>query len=130
MTKRICIDLDGVIAQLKKADETYEEVKPVPGAIDKLKKLKKHGFYIIIYTARHMKTCKGNQGLVIKRLGKITLDWLEKYNIPYDEIFFGKPWADIYIDDNAFRFTSWDKIKDDGTNLPASKEKQLRQNRK
>lgn len=126
---RICIDLDGVIAQLKKEDESYEDVKPIERAIEKIKKLKENGHYIIIYTARHMKSCNGNIGKVIANIGKITLEWLEKYQIPYDEIVFGKPWADIYIDDNGYRFEGWDKISDDGSNLPISKEEQMRKKR-
>ena len=123
---RICIDLDGVIAELKKENESYSDVKPVKGAIDKIKKLKENGHYIIIHTARHMKTCDGNVYKVLTKVGKVTLDWLEKYQIPYDEIVFGKPWADIYIDDNGYRFKNWDEISDDGNSLPVSNEKKLR----
>jgi hypothetical protein len=72
-----------------------------------------------------MKTCQGNLGMVTARISLITLKWLEKYDIPYDEIYFGKPHADVYIDDNAYRFNSWDEISSNGDNLPVSKEKQL-----
>jgi capsule biosynthesis phosphatase len=123
---RICIDLDGVIAELKKENETYADVKPISGVVEKIRKLKENGHYIIIYTARHMKTCDGNVSKVLAKIGKITLDWLEKYQIPYDEIVFGKPWADIYIDDNGFRFKNWNEINEDGSNLPISNEKKLR----
>ena len=37
---RICIDLDGVIANLKKGKETYSEVIPVKGAVEKIQSLK------------------------------------------------------------------------------------------
>lgn len=123
---RICIDLDGVICQLRKENEKYQELKPVNGAIDKITQLKETGHYIIIYTARRMKTHNANTAKVIADIGKVTLDWLDKYNIPYDEIMFGKPWADIYIDDNAFRFSSWSEINNDGSNLPKSHEKTVR----
>jgi capsule biosynthesis phosphatase len=119
---RICIDLDGVISQLKKEGQTYDQLEPVPGAIEKMKQLKAAGHYIIIQTARHMKTCDGNVGRVQARIAAITLNWLEKHKIPYDEIYFGKPWAQIYIDDNCFRFENWDQIAGDGSNFPANKE--------
>lgn len=122
---RICIDLDGVICTIKQANETYADVKPIEGAIDKLKKLRENGHYIIIHTARHMKTCNGNVGMVISRIGAITLKWLADHNVEYDEIFFGKPWAELYIDDNAFRFMSWNDIEDDGGNLPRSTESKI-----
>ena len=123
---RICIDLDGVICNLRKENESYEDLLPVEGAIDKLLSLKASGHYIIIHTARRMKTHNANVAKVIADIGKVTLDWLAKYNIIYDEILFGKPWADIYIDDNAFRFDNWDEISSDATSLPISHEKTVK----
>ena len=120
---RICIDLDGVIADFKKEGQTYVDVELIEGAKEKVKALKKNGHYIILYSARHMKTCNGNTGLVMAKVGHITLNWLKKHNIPYDEIHFGKPWADVYIDDNALRFENWNQIDCDGSNLPLSNEK-------
>lgn len=123
---RICIDLDGVICELKKGNESYADLNPVPGSVDNIKHLKNEGHYIIIHTARRMKTHKSNKGRLLKDVGKITLDWLEKYNVEYDEIYFGKPWANVYIDDNAFRFETWDKIDGKGKNLPASNESKIK----
>ena len=72
-----------------------------------------------------MKTCEGNVGQVIARQGAVTLDWLARHGIEYDEFHFGKPHADVYIDDNALRFDGWDSIAADGSSLPASAEKRL-----
>lgn len=119
---RICLDLDGVIAELKKPGQTYRDILPVPGAVGKIRELKEAGHYLIIQTARHMKTCAANVGQVNARIAKDTLDWLEAHGIPYDEIHFGKPWAQIYIDDNGFRFKDWAEIVGDGSNLPANRE--------
>lgn len=95
------------------------------GAVEKLKELKAAGHTIIISTGRHMKTCQGNVGLVLARQGQVTLEWLARYGIPYDEIYFGKPWADIYIDDNALRFTCWNDIPEDASELPVQNEKAM-----
>lgn len=122
---RICIDLDGVICELKKPGQSYADLQPMPGAIEKLRGLKAAGHYLIIHTARHMKTCEGNVGRVIARQGHVTLSWLAKHGIEYDEIHFGKPHAQVYIDDNALRFSGWDKIKPDGSSLPNSTEHEL-----
>jgi len=51
--------------------------------------------------ARRMKTHNGNVSKVIKDIGKITFDTLDKFNIQYDELCFGKPHANFYIDDLA-----------------------------
>ena len=124
--RRICFDLDGVICELKRPEESYFDVLPKPGAVEYLNKLKENGDYIIIHTARHMKTCEGNVGKVIQRVGKQTIDWLEKYNIPYDELYFGKPWAEIYIDDNGFRFTDWTNMPLNSEDLPKWAEKSVK----
>ena len=123
---RICIDLDGVIAGFKKEGETYLDIAPIEGAIEKMRKLKENGHYLIIFTARHMKTCDGDMGKVIAKIGKMTLDWLAKYEVPYDEIYFGKPWAHVYIDDNAFRFKSWEEIGKDCQGLPLNNKELLK----
>ncbi len=119
----ICVDLDGVVAAFKTEGQSYAEVQPLPGAVEKLRQLKASGHRIILHSARHMKTCQGNVGLVVARVGGLTLDWLKRHEVPYDEIYFGKPWADVYIDDNAFRFQAWSEIAGDGSNLPVSNEK-------
>ena len=121
---RICIDVDGVICELRILGEAYDNLKPISGAVEKIKSLKAAGHNIILYTARHMETCGGNVGKVLSLQGATTLGWLTKHEIEYDEIYFGKPYADVYIDDNALRFESWDAIDGDGSSLPMSSEKQ------
>lgn len=107
---RIVIDLDGTICPIKEKHESYADLKPLPGAIDKLKEMRSEGHYLIIQTARNMATQESNLGKVMKNIGKVTLEWLERYEVPYDEIYFGKPNAQLYIDDRAFRFTSWKEV--------------------
>ncbi|NQU03930.1 MAG: capsular biosynthesis protein [Syntrophaceae bacterium] len=118
---RICIDIDGVICKLRRTGEAYGNLKPVQGAIENIKRLKTAGHCIILYTARHMKTCRGNVGKVIALQAATTLEWLARHGIEYDEIHFGKPYADVYIDDNALRFESWEAIESDDS-LPMSSE--------
>jgi capsule biosynthesis phosphatase len=119
---RICFDLDGVLCELRKPDQSYADVQPIPGAAEKLAALRNSGHEIVIATARHMKTCEHSVGKVVARQGKMTLDWLERHGFVYDEIWFGKPHCDIYIDDNAYRFTCMAEIADDASNLPRSNE--------
>ena len=45
---RIVLDLDGVICELKKPNETYLEVKPNEDVVSKMKEWKKEGHYLII----------------------------------------------------------------------------------
>lgn len=119
---RICVDLDGVICRLREPGQAYADLEPVPGAVEKVRALRAAGHYIILYTARHMKTCAGNVGMVVARQGAVTLEWLARHGVEYDEIYFGKPHADVYIDDNAVRFSGWEEIDGEGAHLPQSAE--------
>ena len=107
---RIVFDLDGVICELKKPSESYSEVIPKKKVIQKMRNLKDDGHYLIIHTGRHMRTCNGDVEKVIEKIGKVTEDWLEKWQVPYDEIIFGKPYADIYIDDLGVEFSTNEKL--------------------
>jgi capsule biosynthesis phosphatase len=100
--KRICFDLDNTLVTYPMVNGDYTTVKPIEKNIIFLKYLKSFGNTIIIYTARRMKTHNGNIGKINSDIGKITFETLDKFNIPYDEIYFGKPYADYYIDDLAF----------------------------
>lgn len=99
---RFCFDLDNTLFKYRLPDEKYSDIKPIKEVLDLLIQLKSFGHTIIIYTARGMATAKQNLGSSLKRVGKDTFDVLDKYKVPYDEIYFGKPNADIYIDDKAF----------------------------
>ena len=107
---RIVIDLDGTICDIKQPGETYADVKIKPSAALQIKKLRAAGHYIIIQTARNMATCESNLGKVIKNIGKVTLEWLDIHGVEYDEIYFGKPNAQLYIDDRALRFEGWEQV--------------------
>ena len=113
---RIVIDLDGTISYLKQPNESYADVKIKEGAADFIKNLRANGHYVIIQTARNMATCDSNVGKVLKNVGKITLEWLDKNEVEYDEIFFGKPNGNLYIDDRALRFENWNSLTEENIN--------------
>lgn len=97
--KRFVFDLDNTLVTFPTIVGDYTSVKPISKTINYLRNLKKEGHHIIIYTARRMRTHGGNVGAIIADIGEITLDTLKKFDIPYDELFFGKPYAHFYIDD-------------------------------
>lgn len=98
---RICFDLDNTIVTYPCIPGDYTTVKPIYTIINLIKKLKNDGHTIIIHTARRMKTHNHNQGAVLADIGEITFKTLREFEIPFDEIIFGKPIADIYIDDRS-----------------------------
>ena len=105
---RLCFDLDETLC----TGYPYEECRPIPEAIDVVNSLKKKGCVIIIHTARGMNTYQGNTGKVVKNLGKLTLEQLNAWGVEYDEIVFGKPSADFYIDDKAISAAFIPKLKE------------------
>jgi len=98
---RICFDLDNTLVSSPRINGDYSTVEPIEKNIKFLRYLKNFDHTIIIYTARRMKTHNGNVGKCLCDIGQITFDTLKKFNIPFDEIYFGKPYADVYIDDLA-----------------------------
>jgi len=100
---RFCFDLDNTLVTYPEIEGDYRSVKPIKRTINFLKFLKKNGHTIIIYTARRMRTHAGNIGKVQSDIAKITFDTLDKYKIPFDEIYFGKPYANFYIDDLSIK---------------------------
>jgi capsule biosynthesis phosphatase len=98
---RICFDLDNTIVTYPTIAGDYLTVKPIIPMIELMRKLKTEGNTIIIYTARRMKTHNNNSGAALADIGEITFKTLREFNVPYDEIIFGKPIADIYIDDKS-----------------------------
>ena len=101
--KRICFDLDNTLVTYPKISGDYNTVEPISKNINYLKYLKKKGNTIIIYTARRMRTHQGNNGKILADIGEITFKTLKKYDIPFDEIYFGKPYADYYIDELSYK---------------------------
>ena len=103
---RICVDLDGTICSISK-DGHYAEASVLPGSIESLKKLQNEGHFIIIYTARRMRTHRGDPIAAEEEIGDITREWLSVNGVPFDELIFGKPYAHVYIDDLAVEHSSW-----------------------
>lgn len=101
-------DLDGTICENKPSDGSYADVKPMIGAVHTLKRLKDAGHTIIICTARHDRTFRGNKGKILANIGYL-YDWLRKWNIPFDELRFDKVHATAFIDDKGYRHINWDE---------------------
>jgi capsule biosynthesis phosphatase len=103
--KRVVFDIDGVIAK-KNDNLDYANRNPHPEIVSRLREFQRNGYYIILYTARNMNTHEGRIGKINADTAKTLLQWLEEYEIPHDEIHYGKPWCGhegFYVDDKAIR---------------------------
>jgi capsule biosynthesis phosphatase len=104
--KRIVIDVDGTICLEKQAGVSYTDVLPDLKVIETLKAYKNMGFYIILFSSRQMRTHQNNLGKINAETLPNLIEWLRKYDVPYDEIYMGKPWCGFegfYVDDKAIR---------------------------
>ena len=102
----LIFDVDGTLCPIKRKDDEYSNLVPDKDMIEKLINYKNEGAKIVLFTSRNMNTFKGNIGLINANTAVIMQEWLKKWNIPYDEIIFGKPWPGhrgLYIDDRAVR---------------------------
>lgn len=101
-----CFDIDGTLCPIKKKEEEYIDLVPYSEMIDKLREYKEGGAKIVLFTSRNMNSYGGNIGLINANTAKVLLKWLDKWEIPYDEIIYGKPWPGhkgFYVDDRTVR---------------------------
>ncbi|CZT52773.1 uncharacterized protein RSE6_14142 [Rhynchosporium secalis] len=99
--RRFCFDLDNTLVGGPAVSGDYSTCPPIWKNIKLVQQLHRAGHHIIIQTARRMRTHHGNVGAILRDVGPVTFAQLDKYEIPYHDIHFGKPWADIYVDDLA-----------------------------
>ncbi|MDU5687309.1 MAG: capsular biosynthesis protein [Kluyvera cryocrescens] len=103
--KKLIVDIDMTLTK-GKGVIGYEDAIVNDDLVSKLKQYKEQGFTIVLNTSRNMNSYNDNIGLINKNTLPTIIAWLEKNNIPYDEIYVGKPWCGhdgFYIDDKAIR---------------------------
>ena len=96
--RRFCFDIDNTLFFKSGEGSATDDIIPIERNIEFLKKLKTLGHHIILQTSRGMIEHKGNYGAALADVGQKTFEQLERHEIPYDEIYFGKPHADFFID--------------------------------
>lgn len=102
----IVLDLDGTLCEIKPPGKSYAELTPRAGMLEKLREYRANGWYVIICTARNMRTYDGNVGQIMANTAKVVFEWLDRHEVPYDEVHFGKPWPGangFIVDDRAVR---------------------------
>ncbi|MCL1038781.1 HAD hydrolase family protein [Shewanella submarina] len=122
--KRLIVDLDGTLTQADTSD--YSEVSPRLDVIAKLREYQQQGFEIVISTARNMRTYEGNVGKINIHTLPVITAWLDKHQVPYDEILVGKPWCGhegFYIDDRAIRPAEFARLNQEQIELLIAEDK-------
>ena len=102
--KNLIIDLDGTLTIDSNAP--YSEKLINVEVLEQLRSYKEKDFKITISTSRNMRTYEGNIGKINIHTLPTILEWLDKHEVPYDEIVVGKPWCGFdgfYVDDKSIR---------------------------
>lgn len=110
-------DIDGTLCPLKKKEQKYEDLVPYPEMVEKIRAYKNAGAKIVFYTSRNVNTYDSNIGKINVNTGRIIFAWLDKWQIPYDEIVFGKVWPGhngFYVDDRTIRPDEFLKYNTEG----------------
>lgn len=96
VSQRLYIDFDRTIA----SEKGHEIGEPLPGVKEAFDKFKTDGWEIHIYS------CRANDPEGLDSIQK----FMSTHDLPFDEIFVGKPLGHYYIDDRALKFTTWGEI--------------------
>ena len=96
---KLVFDIDDTICNNKNRD--YENAEPMMEVINKINYLHDNGAKITLYTSRGMVSCNGDLEKIIAKNCDVLKRWLAKNNVKYDDLIFGKPIGDLYIDDKA-----------------------------
>ena len=103
----ICFDLDGTLCT--QDGQNYETAEPHDDRIATVRRLYQHRHDIVIYTARGM--AHGDPIGARQRYEDLTREQLYRWGVPYHELRFGKPAADLYIDDRAISALDWAAVE-------------------
>ena len=101
MEVKVVFDIDDVIAM--GFNHTKHDEKVVNSlVVDKMKSIKSElNAKIVLHTSRGSISCNGDLQLIEKNILPNLVEWLKDNEVPYDEIVFGKPLADLYVDDKG-----------------------------
>ena len=93
----ICFDLDNTLCRTQGME--YDAAEPIGWAVERVNRLAAAGHTIIIMTARGSAT-----GIDWE---PVTRGQLERWGVTFHELRFGKPPADVFVDDRAIHNVAW-----------------------
>ena len=103
--KTIVMDIDDTISFAKTYADPgiYAEAEPNLPVIKTMQKMASKGYKFELYTSRGWISCEENPEKAKEKYLHQLEDWMQKYNVPYSRIIFGKPFGILYVDDKAIK---------------------------
>ena len=101
----IVVDIDNTVT-VEASSKAYSEKAVNVDVVEAIRRYRDAGFQIGLFTARGMRTYGNNVGAITAKLVPPLLHWLARHDVPFDQLFVGKPWcgpAGFYVDDRAVR---------------------------
>ena len=133
MPKRLIIDLDHTICtpqensdQSTDRSRIYKDAEPIAEVVAQIRQYKMDGFQVVIHTSRNMRTYGGDADLIRLHTLPGIVDWLQRHNIPYDDIVIAKPWCGyegFYVDDRAVRPSEFAQLSYEQINTLLARER-------
>lgn len=112
MAFTVATDFDGTIHDQDNREPGRKMGKPFPGAKETLTRLRELGATIVIHTCRARPYKETVDGVDYEPGVKHVEDWLNFFEIPFDEVTAIKPLAMAYVDDKAIPFQgNWADIE-------------------
>lgn len=98
---RIVFDLDDTICRTQNRD--YVNSSEISAVVSKMREMRKTlpDVEIIVHTSRGMASCNGDATAAEEKNRPTIEKWLSEHGIQVDGVIFGKPLADLYVDDKA-----------------------------
>jgi capsule biosynthesis phosphatase len=103
--KRLVVDMDGTITR-DDADQSYADREPNADVVAQVRAYHNLGYTIVIYSSRNVRSFDNSIGKINAHTLPVMIEWLRRHEVPYDEIYVGKPWCGtegFYVDDRAVR---------------------------
>lgn len=103
---RFVVDIDGYLVTESSKDVSARH--PLKSNVLRVNRLYDRGHTIILFTARGMNSCNNDQLAADEKYREITEAQLESIGVKYHSLMFGKPNADVYLDNKNGNIEDYD----------------------
>lgn len=102
---RLVVDVDGTLT-IPNDNLDYDSKEPRRDVIERICRLHAQGVRVVLYSARNMRTYRGNLALIKEHTTPVLVSWLLRHGVCYDELHMGKPWCGgggLYVSGRSLR---------------------------